>query len=155
MKKFFLLLTIFILLISCSIPKKLELEYIDSIEVRNIGFQSITLNTNAVFNNPNNIKGKLSIDSIHVFIDNIDVGTLSSKEFDVPKKNNFSIPLEGTFSLSKVYKENKNSILGSVLKAIQTDSLSIHYKGIIRYHLGNFSYPYTVEKDQMVSLKKN
>jgi hypothetical protein len=67
----------------------------------------------------NNVKEKLSIDSIHIFVNNIDVGIVSSKEFNAPSKSEFTVPLEDTFSLSKVYKKNKNSILGSVLKVIR------------------------------------
>ena len=153
MNKFLLLSTIFICITSCSVSKKLEFKYIDTIEVKNISMRNITLKADAVFNNPNNVKGKLSIEDMHIFVDNIDAGIVSAQEFDVPKKNEFIIPLEGTFSLSKVYKENKNSILGSVLKVIQTDSLNIQYKGVIRYHLGSFSYSYRINKEQKVRLK--
>ncbi|MBG6132077.1 hypothetical protein IWQ47_003968 [Aquimarina sp. EL_43] len=153
MNKFLLLSTLLIGITSCSISKKPEFKYVDNIEVKNVSMRNITLKADAVFNNPNHIKGKLSIDSIHIFVDNMDVGALSSQEFDVPSKNEFAIPLEGTFSLSKVYKKNKNSILGSVLKVIQSDSLDIQYKGVIRYYFGNFSYPYTIDKQQKVRLK--
>ncbi|WP_103071472.1 hypothetical protein [Aquimarina sediminis] len=153
MKKFLLLSTIFILTTNCSVSKKLKFEYVDNIEVKNIDLNNITLNADAVFNNPNNLRGTLSIDDMHIFVDNIDVGTVSSQEFKVPQKSEFSIPLEGTISLSKVYKENKNNLLGSILKVVQTDSLKIRYKGAIKYHLGSFSYPYSIDKEQMVRLK--
>ncbi len=153
MKKFLLLLTMFLLVTSCSISKKPEFKYVDNLKVKNIGLRNITLKADAVFNNPNNLKGKLSIDDIHVFVDNIDVGTISSEEFDVPAESEFAIPLEGTFSLSKIYEKNKNGLLGSVLKVIQTDSLNIQYKGSIRYHLGSFSYPYKIDKEQKISLQ--
>jgi len=154
MKKLLLLLTIFLFATGCSISKKPEFKYIDNLEVKNIGLQNITLKADAVFNNPNHLKGTLSVDDIHVFVDNIDVGVVSSKEFDVPSQSEFTIPLEGTFSLSKIYKKNKNSLLGSVLKVIQTDSILIRYKGNIRYHLGSFSYPYKIDKEKKLPLKK-
>ncbi|MBQ4821188.1 hypothetical protein [Aquimarina sp. MMG016] len=153
MKKFLLLSTIFILLSACSVSKKPEFKYVDKIQVKKVSMRNITLTTDAVFNNPNNLKGKLSIEDLHIFVDNIDVGTISSQEFDVPAKSEFTIPLEGTFSLSKIYEKNKNGILGSILNVIQTDSLKIQYKGAIRYHLGTFSYPYQINKEQKVSLK--
>ncbi|GAA4278545.1 hypothetical protein [Aquimarina mytili] len=153
MKNFFLLLTTFLLITSCTISKKPKFKHVENLEVKSIGLRNVTLRADAVFNNPNNLKGKLSIDDIHVFIDNIDVGTISSKEFDVPAENEFAIPLEGTFSLSKIYEKNKTNILGSVLKVIQTDSLNVQYKGNIRYHLGSFSYPYKIDKEQKISLK--
>ncbi len=154
MKKFLLLSTIFLLCIACSFSEKPKFKYIDNLLVKKVGLRDITLKADAVFNNPNHLSGKLSIEDIHVFVDNIDIGTISSQEFEVPAKEEFSIPLEGTFSLSKIYEENKNGLLGSVLKVIQTDSLNIQYKGVIRYHLANFSYPYEINKEQKISLKQ-
>ncbi len=153
MKKLLLLSTIFLIFSSCSISKKPEFKYITNIDVKNVSMRNITIQADAVFNNPNNLNGKLSIDDIKVFVDNIDVGSISSKEFDVPSKKEFTIPLEGTFSLSKIYEENKNSLLNSVIKMVQTDSLLIRYEGNLKYHFGNFSYPYKINKEQEVSLK--
>ncbi len=153
MKKLLLLSTILITVISCSISKKPEFKYISNIEVKNVSMRNVTIQADAVFHNPNKVNGKLSVDDIHIFVDNIDVGAISSKKFDVPSRKEFTIPLEGTFSLSKIYKENKNNLLGNVLKIVQTDSLLINYKGSIRYHFANFSYPYKIDKEQKVSLK--
>jgi len=153
MKNFLILLTILLGVGSCTFTKKPKFKYVDKVEVKNIGLKNVTLKADAVFDNPNDLKGKLSTDSIQVFIDNIHVGAIRAKEFKVPSKSEFAIPLEGTFSLSKIYNNNKNSILGSVLKAIQTDSITIQYKGVIRYHLGSFSYPYKIDKQQKISLR--
>ncbi|WP_298315405.1 hypothetical protein [uncultured Aquimarina sp.] len=154
MKKLLLLSTIFAVITSCSVSKKPEFKYVANIDVKNISMRNVTIKADAVFNNPNNLNGKLSVDDIHVFVDNIDVGTISSQEFDVPSKKEFTIPLEGTFSLSKIYEENKNNLLSSVIKMVQTDSLLIQYKGNIKYHFGNFSYPYKIDKEQKVSLNQ-
>ena len=153
MKKFLLLLTILVITSGCSISNKPEFKYISNIDVKNVSMRNVTLSADAVFDNPNLLKGKLSIDDIHVFVDNIDVGSISSEEFDVPSQGEFTIPLEGTFSMSKIYDNNKQNLLGSLLKIVQTDSINIEYKGNIRYHLGTFSYPYKIEKQQKVSLK--
>ncbi|MBW1297727.1 hypothetical protein [Aquimarina litoralis] len=153
MKKFLFLSTIFAILSSCSVSKKPEFLHISKIDVKNVSMRNITINADAVFMNPNNVGGKLSIDDMHIFVDNIDVGTISSEEFDVPSKDEFKVPLEGTFSMSKIYENNKNNLLNSVIKMVQTDSLNVQYKGNIKYHLGNFSYTYKIEKEQKVSLR--
>ncbi len=153
MKKFLLLLTMFTVMTNCSVSKKPVFKYIDDIKVKNVSLRNVTFSADAIFENPNHINGTLSVDDIHVFVDNIDVGTLSSKEFDVVSKGEFTIPLEGTFSLSKIYKKNKNNLLENVLKMAQTDSILIEYKGVIRYHLGSFSYPYKVNTEQKIRLK--
>ncbi|MDY8138280.1 hypothetical protein [Aquimarina sp. 2201CG5-10] len=153
MKKFLLLSTILITIIGCSVSKKPEFKYVDNIKVKNISMRNITLNADVIFENPNNLTGKLSIEDIHIFVDNIDVGVISSQEFDVPSKDEFAIPLQGTFSLSKIYKENKKGLLGNVLNAIIRDSINIQYQGVIKYHLGSFSYPYKINKEQKIPLQ--
>lgn len=153
MRKLLLLSTILLSIEGCTVNKKPVFKYIDSINVKNVSLRNVTLKANALFENPNHLKGKISIDDIHVFVDNIDMGIVSSQEFNVPAKGKFKIPIEGTFSLSKIYEDNKKGILGSVLKIIQTDSLLIQYKGNIKYHLRGFSFPYKIDKSQKVSLK--
>ena len=154
MTKILLLLTIITLFSGCSFSKKPQLKYIDNLEVKNVSLRDITLHADAVFDNLNYLGGTLSIEDVQVFVDNIAVGTISAREFEVPAKDEFSIPLQGTFSLSKIYEQHKQSLLGSVLKVIQTDSLQIEYKGVLRYHLGNFSYPYEIEKTQKIAVSK-
>ncbi|WP_378172906.1 hypothetical protein [Aquimarina sp. SS2-1] len=153
MKKLLLLSTIFIVITSCSLSKKPEFKYVANIDVKNVSMRNITIQADAVFHNPNNLSGKLSVEDVHVFVDNIDVGSIHSQEFEVPSKKEFTVPLEGTFSLAKIYDENKNNLLGSVLKMVQTDSLLIQYKGNMRYRLGSFSYSYNINKEQKIPLK--
>jgi len=153
MKKVLLLLTIFTIVTACSINKKPTFKQISTIQVKNISLRNVTVIADAVFDNPNHLKGTLSLDDIHIFVDNIDVGIISSQEFDVPAQEEFTIPLQGSFSLSKIYKDNKSNLLNSVLKLTQTDSLIVQYKGKIRYHLGNFSYPYKINEEQKISLQ--
>ncbi|MHA7058989.1 LEA type 2 family protein [Aquimarina sp. M1] len=153
MKKFLLLSTILTCIISCSVSRKPEFKYISNIEVKNVSMRNVTLKADAIFHNPNNLSGKLSLNDIHIFVDNIDMGTISSQSFDVPPKREFIIPIEGKVSLSKIYSEYKNNLLGSVLKIVQTDSLLVHYKGNILYNFGSFSYPYNIDKEQKIRLK--
>ena len=153
MKWFLLLSTIYILLTGCSFTTKPEFKYIDHIEVKNISLRNVTIQADAVFNNPNHLKGKLTLEDVHIFVDNMDVGVVKASEFDVPAKGEFSIPLKGTFSLSQIYNENKKNLLGNILKAIQTDSITINYRGTIRYRLGSFSYPYKIDKTEKIAIQ--
>ncbi len=154
MKKLLLLLTIVAITTSCSIGKQPEFKSISRIDVKHISVRNVAIKADAIFKNPNHLKGKLSIEDLKVFVDNIHVADIQSETFNVPSNDEFSIPLEASFSLSKIYKNNTKSILANVLKAFQTDSLQIMYKGNIRYHLGDYSFPYTIDKTQHIVLKK-
>ncbi len=153
MNRFLLFLALFASVSSCISPKKPVFKYVDMIKIEKIGLREVTVKANAVFENPNALNGTLSIDDIHIVVNSIDVGTVSSEIFKVPQQNNFTIPLKGTFSLSKIYENDKNNLLNSILRTIQTDSIQIQYKGAIKYHLGDFKYPYKINKKEYISLK--
>ncbi len=140
------------LLTSCSVTKKPEFKRVDAINVTQMSLQNVTLEADAVFENPNHIGGRLSIDDIHVFVNEIDMGTVSSETFEVPAKSEFNIPIRGTFALSKLLKDNKKGFLGNLLNTIQTESLDVKYVGKITYHLGSFSYSYPIDKTEKIDL---
>lgn len=148
----FLILSITLLLFSnCTkVVEKVTLVELGNITVKKAKKRNITLTADAVFKNPNNLSGKLSIDDVHIYVDDIDSGIITSREFDVPKKGEFTIPLEAKISRSSIFKSNKEKLLNAVLKVIQNDSIKIQYKGEIRYHLGRTSYPFTIDKTQNI-----
>ncbi|QKX07492.1 hypothetical protein HN014_22085 [Aquimarina sp. TRL1] len=153
MNKILLLLTIFFISIRCSSPEKPIFKSLNNIDIKKASLTEVTIHADAIFDNPNNLSGKLSIEDLHILVDNVDIGIISSKEFNVPKKESFTIPLTGTFPLSKIYKNNKKGILNSILSIATTDSLTIEYDGKIRYHLHDFSYPYHINTSQKIKIK--
>ena len=153
-KKHYWLALSALLFIGCSFTKKPEFKRIDAIRIDQMNLQNVTLEADAVFENPNSIGGRLSVDNIHVFVNEIDMGTVSSNTFEVPAKKEFTIPIRGTFSLSKLYSDNKKGILGNILNTLQTQNLDIKYEGKITYYLGNFSHSYNIDKSEKISINR-
>lgn len=138
---------------SCSITKKPEFKQVNAITIEKLSLQNVTLNAEAVFENPNHIGGKLSLDDIHIIVNDIDMGTVSSATFDVPSKSEFTIPITGTFLLSKLYKDNQKGLLENILNTVKAERIDVKYQGEITYHMGKLSYPYKINKSSTISLK--
>jgi len=144
---------VFILLISsCAVNKKPVFIKVDNIKVLKATASSITLSADALFKNPNDIGGKISTDAIKVIINGAKVATVSSKQFKVPARKEFAIPLMVEIPTKRIFKNNKNGIIGGLLNSILNKSIKIQFKGVLRYKVLGFSKVYPIDKTQEIKL---
>ncbi len=141
------------ILCSCTVTEKPEFIRVKSVEVVETSLENFTLEATVVFLNKNDVGGTLQAKDFHVFIDSIDVATIQSIPFDVPKRMEFEIPFRATVPFKKVFNANKQNWLGNVLNAISKKSITVICKGNIRYKLGTFHYDYPIIYEQQISLK--
>ena len=145
--------TAFILLISsCAVNKKPIFIKVDNIKVLKASASSVTLSADALFKNPNTIGGKISTDAIKVIINGAEVATVSSKEFKVPARKEFAIPLIVEIPTKRIFENNKNGIISGLLNSILNKSIKIQFKGALRYKVLGFSKVYLIDKTQEVKL---
>ncbi|MFK7833939.1 MAG: LEA type 2 family protein [Winogradskyella sp.] len=123
---------------------------LDNIQVIDSNSKNITLSADALFLNKNNVGGTLKTDDFKVYINDTEVASIISDEFDVPKKDNFTIPLTVAVSTDSIF--NKNS-LGGLLGSLISQKLKVQYKGAIKYKIMGFSSTYTVDEIQDVKIK--
>lgn len=153
MKKILLVLLTSVLIISCKFNETPEFVRVSSIYFTDYSPESITLSTDLVFKNPNHVGGILQASDIKVFINNIDMGTLNSPDFIVPKLNDFSVPIEFVFSYKDIFKDPEN-LLENILNAVTEKKLEVRYVGNLTYRLNVFTYDYPLDYSQEISLKK-
>ena len=85
-----------------------------------------------------------------MYINDTEVATVISDEFDVPRKKNFTIPL--TVSVATDSLIDKKS-LGGLLGSLISQRLKVHYKGEIKYKIMGYSSTYSVDEIQDVKIK--
>lgn len=153
MKKILLVLLTSVLIISCKFNETPEFVRVSSIYITDYSPESITLSTDLVFKNPNHVGGILQASDIKVFINNIDMGTLNSPDFIVPKLNDFSVPIEFVFSYKDIFKDPEN-LLENILNAVTEKKLEVRYVGNLTYRLNVFTYDYPLDYSQEISLNK-
>jgi len=144
---FSLTLTLFF---NCSFTKKPEFVRLENIEVIDSNSKTITIKAEALFINKNDVGGTLKTDDLKVYLNDLELASVISDEFDVPRRKNFTIPLTVKIATASLTSD-KN--LGSLLGSLLTQSLKLHYKGAIKYKIMGYSSTYTVDEIQDVKIK--
>ena len=108
------------------------------------------IGVDAVFKNPNDVGGTLKTDGLRVLINDTEVATIVSEAFDVPSKNNFTIPLIVSVSTDSLVDRNS---LGSLLGSLISQKLKVRYKGEIDYKVFGYSSSYKVDEEQNIKVK--
>ena len=75
---------------------------------------------------------------------------VSSEEFKVPARKNFTIPLVVVIPARKVFENNKNGILGGLLNSFLKKSIQVQFKGDIKYKVFGYSNVYPVDEIQEI-----
>lgn len=153
MKKLIVLLASILLFGACKFREKPDFIRVDRIDLGKVTLQEITFEADAVFANKNNIGGKLVTDNIDVYVDDVLVGNLKTKEFYVPAKDTFTIPLQGKLAADKILKKDGNSILSNILSIISSKKIEVRLEGDIVFKKGPFSYTYSINKTSKVDIK--
>lgn len=149
MKKGCYFIVLFLLMYSCSVKEYPVFIKVDNVKLIAVASDTIRLQANAYFQNPNDVGGKISTDEIKVIINGAEVAQVSSDEFKVPARNEFSIPLKVVIPSKRIFENNKNGILGGLISSIFKKSIKVTFKGDIKYKVFGFSntYPVDITKD--------
>ncbi len=150
MKKLIILSTLIITFISCSVKEKPQFLRVENIKILESTSKTITLTADALFMNPNDIGGKLKTDEIKVFVNDIEMATVSTESFKVPAKKEFSIPLRANVPTDSLFSDKS---LSNLLGSIFNKKIKVQYKGDIKYKVLGFSYTYAIDKTEDVKIK--
>lgn len=138
------------LFFSCTVSEKPEFVGVSNIKVVDSNIKTITLSADARFINSNDVGGTLETEDLNVFINGIEVAKFKTESFDVPKKNEFTIPLTVAVSTDSIFN---NKSLGGLLGSLISQQLEVQYKGEIDYKILGYSSSYKVDKKQTVKIK--
>ena len=150
MRNIIILLTMLFVFLSCSVNEKPEFLYVENIKIQKSTSKHITFTADAFFINPNDIGGELNTDKIKVFVNNNEMATVSTKNFKVPTKKEFSIPLKANIPTDSIFS-NKN--LSGLLGSLFNKKIKVQYKGDIIYKVLGFSYTYNIDKTENIKIK--
>lgn len=153
MRNTFLLLTLCLMVLSCNVKEKPVFIAVENIELEEANSRTITLMANAIFKNPNDLGGSLESEDISVYVNDAKVAHVSSENFKVPAKKEFTIPLKVNISTDSILKGNTSNILGSILNSVLNKEIKVQYKGEIVYKTFGFSYSYPIDETEMVKIK--
>ena len=144
------ILLFFTLLFNCSINEQPEFIGIDNIKILDSNIKNITISADAHFTNPNDLSGQLKTDNLKVYINDFEVAKFISKEFEVPKRKDFKIPLTVSIATDSII--DKKSV-GGLLSSLISQNLKVQFKGKIKYNVLGYSSTYDVNETQNIKIK--
>lgn len=153
MRKLAVLIILFIGVFGCSISKKPVFLKVDDVQVVSIQSDTIGLKANAYFKNPNDVGGKIATDQIKVIVNGAELAQVSSEEFKVPSRKDFTIPLSVVIPAKQVFENKRNGILGGLINTLLNKTIKVQFKGDLKYKVLGFSKVYPVDKTQEIKLK--
>jgi len=139
--------------VACKYQEKPKFIRVDRIELGNVSIKEIDFEADAVFTNSNHIGGKLVTENIDVFVDEILVGNLRTKEFNVPARDTFMIPLQGKIATDKIIQKKGQSLLNNILSIVSAKKVNVRFEGDILFKKGPFSYTYKVNQTNELDIK--
>jgi hypothetical protein len=150
MKNILYFTLLIIIISSCSVNKQPTFIKVDNVKVASFSGDTIRLKAEAFFTNPNDVGGKISTDEIKVILNGAEVAQVSSEEFKVPGRKDFTIPLVVVIPAGKVFENNKNGILAGLLNSFLKKSIKVQFKGDIKYKVFGYSSVYPVDQIQEI-----
>ena len=149
MRKLFVFVLVF-MLFSCTVNEYPEFVMVKNIKVIESNKQFLYLKGDALFRNPNDIGGKLQADGIKVFINGNEMAMVSSESFDIPAKEEFTIPLKVNIPTDSIFS-NKN--IGGLIGSLFSQKIEVKYQGKIKYKVFGFSHSYNVDETEVLKIK--
>lgn len=150
MKRILLLLTIVCTFFNCKVNEKPLFVNVENIKVEESTSKYIIMSADALFMNPNDIGGALKTDEIKIYVNDNEVGYVSSKSFKVPAKEEFTIPLKATIPVDSLISGKS---IGGLIGSLFSKTMKVQYKGDIVYKTLGFSYTYGVDETEDVKIK--
>ena len=141
------------LLSSCTLHEKPTFVAIQKIDLDKVSSKEITFKVAAIFKNPNSIGGKISNETIEIYLDSIPVGKLYPNNFSIPAKDEFSIPLEGRLSTEKIMDRNQNNLLNNLLSIVTKQKIAITFKGDLIFQKGILKHTYHLNETKDITIK--
>jgi hypothetical protein len=153
MKKGLYFLGLFLVFYSCSVKKSPVFIKVDDVKLLSFTSDTIRLQANAYFQNPNDVSGKISTDEIKVIVNGAEVAQVSSDEFKVPARNEFIVPLKVVIPTKRILANNKNGILGGLINSIFKKSIKIQFKGNLKYAVFGLKKEFLINKTEEIKIK--
>ena len=149
----YLSISFVLLLTSCSAPQEPIFKNMKNVTARMVSAQEVMVTGIAVYENPNAVGGDLTAMSVHVQVDEIDVGKLEQDlSVAVLANSIFEVPFEFRFDPAKIFKEK--GVLGSIISILENKSVDVKYEGTITMEMMNVSFDIPVDFEESVSLSR-
>lgn len=153
MKKiFFTCLLSFLAIIACEGPQNIVFKNMTDVRVTDITNKNITLEANAILNNPNVAGVNLVGTDVVVTVEGTEVGRAvqTAESVEIPALSDFAVPLSTKFPLKKL---SKGGILGTALSVLTKNKIEVEYTGKVTVRIMDVDFDIPVDHKQEIPLR--
>lgn len=151
--KIYSFVILFLSLTGCTKPNAPSFKKFQDIKITQVRKDSVTLNAQALYYNPNIIGGKVIDANIDVFVNDIAIGKLNqTQQIAIPKESEFEVPITIIFNPKQVLNEN-GGFLQQALKSFFKNELAVRYEGTATMEILNIPFKVPVNYTDTVRLK--
>ena len=142
---FYLLVIIF--MTSCRTPKDLVYRDFQNLNIEKLGFASSKLKLELLYYNPNNFGLQLKRTDLDIFINDTFMGhAVQEYEIIIPKRGDFTLPVQVDLDMQNVFKNVLNSVLNKEVTVKITGTLKVGKLNVYK------SFPVNYESKQKLSV---
>lgn len=151
--KFLGLLIMSAFVFSCGSLQAPEYVGVKDVSVSSIVNDSITINAQLDFKNPNRVGGVMILEDLQTMVNGYNLGALKAQEVDVPSRDAFTVPLEMKLSSSKLFS-SKEGLLGSLLASLFTNKVEVKLQGQATFKKLFFTKTYPIDFTKKIEIQK-
>lgn len=149
--KFLLFAFIGISLFSCQSLQDPSLERIENVDINTLSKERIDLKADMIIHNPNSVALDLASADLKVLVDNIEVASIKqSIDAKMPANKEFTMPVNISMDLARLYKENPVAAIGKGLQIMSDRKLEVMFKGNIKAGKGVAKLTVPIEQMEIV-----
>lgn len=157
MRKIITFIILIIVLFSCDIQyKEPEFKRIENIFVEKISDKNITITSDVVFFNPNNVSAFLTGAELDVIANEVKVSHISqTTNIEISKQSEFKAPVKANFKPSELVKD-KSSIIDLIsggLEYFKNKTIDIKYVGTLQFKVAGIKFNVPLEFEEKVKVK--
>jgi hypothetical protein len=148
MRKIFYVLLASVLFSACKFEEPVTFKQIDKVKIESISNGMVNLSAQAVFYNPNELKGKLKDVNILVDLDGKTLATITQSEaLKIAENAEFSIPINIEFAMEDV----QQGLLKNLVNILSGNFVKLHFVGDIK--VSTFVFTQKVDVDYYEEVK--
>lgn len=147
---------LFIFFASCSSEAvEPKFQKIENITVADLTATKVSISADAVVYNPNPVSIFLNSVDLDVFANEMKVGKITqTKQTEIPKKDNFAIPLNVAFNPKELFKDNLMGLLESALSTYAQEKIALSFVGQAQFEVKGIKFMVPITYEDEILLKE-
>ncbi|MEM1214192.1 MAG: hypothetical protein AAGJ82_00805 [Bacteroidota bacterium] len=150
-----LLLSVLTLLtFSCDGPQEPEITGFKNVRTTKVTKNEIVIVADLVGFNPNPVGGTVSDTDVIVTVNGVETAAVvQDKDAEIAADGEFMIPLVCSVSPERLFKEDRNGLIGGLLNAALNRKVDVEYQGELKLKVAGITFEEPIDYKEEIKIK--